>query len=326
MEPRPHREDDVRGYLERELRFEANDGIDHLELLKEECVLGERYEVWDCHTLASGRWWVVAPFTNLYSQDDFKSVDYLLSFHIGLMHRLQSRSEPGAAEKEFEEFAPIWRRWQQASDRFDTSEEAEDFQSVGMHLREALVTFSKHIADRSTLYLPPNHEALKRADFVGWATVVANAVASGDRNKHLRSYLKSIAKDGWQYVNWLTHAAGAIRADAAVGLQIVNHVITLIGIEMVAPWRRDPVEACAECGSYQLAHGRSQNDSDVPVNISTCVSCGWVSPAVETSDEPIQSYEADLDSPCTPSSDGPGKWPTSTMPLTSSDRRSELNP
>ena len=64
--------------------------IEHVEKLTTEYVLGHQYDVWDAHT-NEGRWWVITPFTNLYSQDHIRSMDIALSFHIGLMSRVMAR-------------------------------------------------------------------------------------------------------------------------------------------------------------------------------------------------------------------------------------------
>ena len=60
---------------------------------------------------------VYNPLTNLYSQRHFPSLDYTLSFHIGLMARLRSRSDrvDGTDPTPFDE---VFRRIDQAECRF----------------------------------------------------------------------------------------------------------------------------------------------------------------------------------------------------------------
>ena len=41
---------------------------------------------------------------------------------------------------------PVWRRWEQAAESYDTGEEAEDFQSVGMRSRETLIQLVRRLA------------------------------------------------------------------------------------------------------------------------------------------------------------------------------------
>src|ERR1039458_7284206 len=84
-----HSEADIARYVECEAPDET---IQHVEKIRQEVVLGDTYEIWDV-TTDKDRWWVVTNLTNLYSQRHFPNLDYTLSFHIGLMMRLRSRSD-----------------------------------------------------------------------------------------------------------------------------------------------------------------------------------------------------------------------------------------
>src|SRR6266404_4537585 len=121
VERDPHREKDISQYVELEARDES---VKHVEKVKEEVVLGEVYEIWDV-TTDKDRWWVVTNLTNLYSQRHFPSLDYTLSFHIGLMMRLRNRSArvDGNDPSPFDE---VLRRGEQAQARHDSAVEAED--------------------------------------------------------------------------------------------------------------------------------------------------------------------------------------------------------
>ena len=88
----PHSEGDIADYVHGQARDET---VQHIEKIKEEIVLGEKYEVWDVIT-DKDRWWVITNHTNLYSQRHFRSLDYTLSFHLGLMLRI--RSKPNTAD------------------------------------------------------------------------------------------------------------------------------------------------------------------------------------------------------------------------------------
>jgi hypothetical protein len=76
--------------------------------------------------------------TNLYAQRDFKSRDVVLTFHLGLALRLtylNDRRIPVAPDPAT--LLPgSWRRWQQALAAYETGDEAENFQAVGVRLRE----------------------------------------------------------------------------------------------------------------------------------------------------------------------------------------------
>lgn len=91
-----------------------------------------------------------------------------------------------------------------------------------MRLRETQVTFVGELA--SDEFVRNGEDAPKRADVIGWSALIAGALAAGDRAKHLRSYLKTISVQVWQYVNWVTHARSATLVDAGLGVEMVEHI------------------------------------------------------------------------------------------------------
>ncbi|WP_230280186.1 hypothetical protein [Croceicoccus sp. Ery15] len=129
----PEEARDVAEYVEGQAH---NEKVSHCELVKTEYVFAERYDVWDVHT-DKNRWWVITNLTNLYQQSDFPSLDYLLSFHIGLMARLSAKEGKNHSNGEVD-FAPLSRKVDQISHRLDEADEAEDFQNIGLLCREAL--------------------------------------------------------------------------------------------------------------------------------------------------------------------------------------------
>src|SRR5579859_2122073 len=254
----------VRAYVE----DQAHEEVVHLEKAASELVGPVRHDIWDVHC-ADSRWWVITEPTNLYSQDDFKSRDVALTFHIGLSIRisyLYDRRIP--VELPAADMLPgTWRRWEQAFESYDGGDEAEDFQAVGVRLRECLVSFIGETANDELV--PVGQESPQGANFKAWSELLANALASGESNAHLRSYLKKNAVETWEYVNWLTHAKNAMRLDAEIGLKTVEH---LLGVFTAARMRvRYPGTRCAECGSYRLVGG-------------SCERCGWEDPDYEPPD------------------------------------------
>jgi hypothetical protein len=246
----------VRTYAE----GQASKQVIHLEKVASELVGPVRHDIWDVHCTDS-RWWVITEPTNLYNQEDFKSRDVALTFHIGLalrvsyLHERKVPVKPGAAYL----LPGSWRRWEQAFEVYDSGEEAETFQAVGVRLRECLVSFVGETANDDLL--PAGQEPPKQADFKGWAELLANTLASGDASAYLRSYLKKLSAETWAYVNGLTHAKNAIRMDAEIGLKMVEH---LLGVFTAARLRLGHNQVrCGACGSYRLVTG-------------TCESCGWV--------------------------------------------------
>ncbi len=95
--------------------FEIQHGeaeVEHAERIASERVLGRTYDVWDIYS-KDGRWWVVTNATNLYKQDEFKSMDYVLSFHIGLITRIMGKQANQAPvdEEERGRLGATWRKW-----------------------------------------------------------------------------------------------------------------------------------------------------------------------------------------------------------------------
>ncbi len=111
--------------------------VEHVEKLTSEYVLGREYSVWDAHT-NEGRWWVITNPTNLYSQDLIKSMDIALSFHVGLMTRMMGSDSRNLMNRD-RRVRELMRRLDVASESLDRAKEVEDFQAVGMRLREVHV-------------------------------------------------------------------------------------------------------------------------------------------------------------------------------------------
>jgi hypothetical protein len=258
----------IRAYVD----DQAHGGVIHLEKVASELVGPVRHDIWDVHC-ADSRWWVITEPTNLYSQEDFKSRDVALTFHIGLAIRtsyLYERKVPVKPESA-DLLAGSWRRWEQAFEAYDSGDEAENFQAVGVRLRECLVSFVGETT--SAKMVLAGQEPPKQSDFKGWIELLANTLARGDASAYLRSYLKKLSTETWAYVNWLTHAKNAIRMDAEIGLKMVEH---LLGVFTAARLRLGQNRLrCVACGSYRLAGG-------------VCESCGWVDEEYEPAEPPVK--------------------------------------
>jgi hypothetical protein len=278
--------DEIRTYVE----TQAHEDVVHLEKVASELVGPVRHDIWDVHC-AESRWWVVTNPTNFYNQADFKSRDVVLTFHVGLMLRVQYAQERDVpVAPDVAELLPgAWRRWQQAFDAYESGDEAEAFQSVGVRLRECLVSFVG--ATRHDDLVPEGQVPPKASDFKGWTDLLANRLAGGESAARLRSYLKKLAIETWEYANWLTHAKNAIRMDAEIGLKAVEH---LLGTFTAARLRlgRAP-KRCGACDSYEVVAG-------------VCRHCEWADPSYvlpEVHDWSEEERARRLEQPCTPSSD-----------------------
>ncbi|MDV6343989.1 hypothetical protein [Nitrosomonas sp. Is37] len=274
----PHSERDIANYVEGQARDEI---VHHVERVKREIVLGEVYDIWDV-TTHKDRWWVITNLTNLYSQKYFPSLDYTLSFHIGLMTRLRSRSGR-IAPQDPSPFDEVIRRADQAQARHDAAVEVEDYQAVGMLLRESLISLISAL--RRRVPISEGIEKPQEANFVGWSDVLMNELCRGGSRKELRQHLKNTAKEAWQLANWLTHTRSATWTASSIAIHSCQ---TVIGhyIQILEGGRADKVGECPVCKSRDI---RSHFDIGIPPDGDYYTSCG----VCEWTDHPAGSGEAE---------------------------------
>ena len=265
----PHEEAEIASYVNIQCR--GDEIVCYVEHIKTEFVSGQRYDAWDVHT-DKQRWWVLTNLTNLYPQTQFPSLDYTLSFHIGLMLRMLARQERDRGGREPDPFDEVYRRRDEVADLIVEAIEAEEFQSAGMRLRECLITLVGAV--RRRIKLPVGGEFPKDADVPAWNEVLINHLCAGGSNKTLRQYLKTTADRTWQLVNWLTHDRDANKTEAiiaheAVGVQI-GHFVQLAIRDLV-----DLVAKCPQCSSRDV---RSYYDAGILPDgayYQRCRACDW---------------------------------------------------
>src|SRR5690348_10740103 len=83
----PYEEQRVRSYMAWQCSEEE---VVHLEKVGSEALMGRKMGLWDV-TTDKGKWWVITNPTNLYSQTLFPSLDYTISFHVGVTTRMFAR-------------------------------------------------------------------------------------------------------------------------------------------------------------------------------------------------------------------------------------------
>jgi hypothetical protein len=171
----------VSDYVEIQARGEK---VVHAEKIKSERILGTDHDCWDVHT-QKDRYWVITSPSNLYSQHYFPSLDFTLSFHVGVTARIMARSRGAPDDAQKARLMPAWRRWEQAAETLDTAEEAEDFQAVGVKCRECLIQFVRSLAKPDMV--PNAAAAPQRGNFLAWSELIANAIAGGPSAEHTRA-------------------------------------------------------------------------------------------------------------------------------------------
>jgi predicted Zn-ribbon and HTH transcriptional regulator len=258
----------IKDYVEWQAHGEEK--VLHVEKVASERIFGREHGVWDVHT-DKERWWVVTGPTNLYSQSLMPSLDYTLSFHIGLMARVAARRQPEGSEAEQEFLLVTNRKMVQASEAFDQADEAEEFQVVGMRCRECLLALVRELTTGSDI--AAGADVPKAADFPGWNERIANAIAPGGSAEYVRGYLKTTGERAWRLVNWLTHAVNATRNDAELALSVTSHVINNFTASVLKRKIGAP-ERCARCKSYRISVDWRPELGSTGLYVPRCEACG----------------------------------------------------
>ncbi|RAS29764.1 gamma-glutamylcyclotransferase [Paraburkholderia bryophila] len=260
-------EKDIADYVESQARDET---VQNVERIKTDYVMGRPYEMWDV-TSDKDRWWVITNPTNLYSQRHFPSLDYTLSFHVGLMMRVASHSER-AGEPEPTPFDEVFRRQNQATDLLARAVEAVDLQAVGMQLRECLVSLI--VAVRRRIEVTVDGERPKDADVVGWNRLLTGQLCPGEKNDELRNYLRAVTEKAWPLVNWLTHHRNANKTAAIIAVDavdgIVKHYARLLSRE-----RTDRIDQCPHCKSRNIRTFFEIEIGPSGEYFEACGECDW---------------------------------------------------
>lgn len=265
----PDAEQDIANYVHGQAQDEV---VKHVEKIKSEYIMGEEYEIWDVTTDVN-RWWVITNSTNLYSQKHFPSLDYTLSFHVGLMMRLYSRSE-GADSSDPHPFDEVFRRRQQATERHERAVEVEDYQAVGMQLRECLLSLISAMQRRVELH--PDTAKPKSADFVAWSTTLMDHLCPGGKNERLRQYLKATSEKTWHLVNHQTHDRSTGKTVSTIAIHACS---TLIGHynQILMREQSDKTEKCPICLSRNIRTHFDINIEPDGQYYNTCGQCDWSS-------------------------------------------------
>ncbi len=263
-----------------------------------ESVLNTRHDVWDIHT-NKDRWWVITGGTNLYSQEQFPSMDLALTFHIGLMLRIPRTEQQQADDLRVLPFGPVFEKMEDAAAAVTQAHNLADYQAVGVRCRETLLELI-FVAQDAAVWTdtPP-----QRANFRTWTEIISNGLLPGDSNKERRGVLKSALESAWTFSNWLTHSKSATWWDAEMAHALVQHAMGMATSLILRELRGVPAE-CPKCGSPHLQPEQGEN-AEAPGMLwerPLCADCGWAGRPVPIVDvengHPIITREGDETDDC----------------------------
>ena len=262
-----HTETHIRGYVEGQWK-QDEDPVTLVQAVGSRRILHHTYEMFDVHCKES-RWWVITDPMNLYSQEDFASIDMALTYHVGLRLMLSERDRRHLDE-EREQGSQAWRRFEQAAETTDSASEAEDFQAVGIKCREALIALVH--AHQNGDWIGTVESPPKRSDVKGWGAVFSSKLAK----RRMRAYLGGLFETTWDLAVWLQHNKNATAWDADLLLEATSHLIATFDLMLHRSQQAAPGR-CPRCDSYRVTTSYERVEqpklglSKTPV----CGACGW---------------------------------------------------
>lgn len=241
-----------------------------------ESVMGNAHDVWDVHA-SDGRWWVITNPTNLYSQDQFPSMDLAVTFHMGLTLRIPrgDRKDPDVAR--IRPFTDVLQAVSDCGDALAQAGDAGAYRAIGVRCREALLSFIHAFQDASEV----PEDGPQRSNFVAWIDLIYDEIQPGRDNRERRKIVKSAFKEAMIYSNWLTHSQSSNWLDAEMAIKAVSHAVEM-AISMTIKHLRGVPPECPECESVNLhpEEGMNKDAPDVVFERPVCADCGWIGKAV----------------------------------------------
>lgn len=272
-EPGPE-EQGIQDYVASQTPQDSDDRVSLVQKVGRRRVGATTHDLYDVWMTSGQRWWVITHHTNLYAQDDFNSLDQAFTYHLGLMRILaeQFRVEPDEIQAEF--VAKPWRRFGRAVDVMTHAEEAEDYQAVGIHCREALIAFGQEHRTAEWVRIPEDEP--KGADAKGWMRIYADSLTTG----RPRDYMRALADRTWDLAVWLQHYSAATEWDAQLVLDATSQLLNTFSLLRVRH-EHGSSERCPQCDSYQLMEDSGdlvEREKHFGVWVwQVCLSCGWKS-------------------------------------------------
>lgn len=259
--PRDHEKRDIEQYLLSQIDDEQVKTVQRIAVTK---VLSRPHEIWDVHTDVA-RYWVITNPTNYYGQEQFPEYGMALTFHVGLSAMLAERSRKHLDEDD-RPTSTAWRKHGQAVDAYNAANEAEDYQSVGIRCREALLATVPELSDLLQLLDGDRPQA---SNFKAWADLAVERIATG----RLRSYAKTLTDKTWDLAVWLQHYGDATPWDAELVLDATGHMLGVLDMAGHRHTEGQP-RRCPRCSSYRVSEvGDLTDDGGGWVSEWMCAAC-----------------------------------------------------
>lgn len=245
--------------------------VTFMQKIYSETVISHTHNVWDVHT-DQDRWWVITNPNNLYSQEQFPSMDLALTFHIGLLLRMPRSQEQQVRDLRILPFGAVFTQIEETDAALAQASNVAGYQAIGMRCRELLLSLIGIAQDVTIWKSPP----VQRANFKGWSEIIANEMLAGDKNKERRRALKSSMDESWVFANWLTHAKSANWMDAELARSMTHHAVGICVSYFMRRLREVP-DDCPRCRSPYLEpqYGNSETSPDTVFEWPKCTSCDW---------------------------------------------------
>lgn len=184
----------------------------------------------------------------------------------------RSRAEPDGASIQFME---IERRQRAIMETFERAVEAEEFQTLGLMLRELLITVMDTLAE--FIEFPDASTQPKRGDVKARAALTIATMVPGRSNQALRKHLVDATEGVWEISNWLTHARGADRISAMIACMSCDVAIG----NLLLAFRRASEEGPERCPTCKSRYVRTFYEARAAEGyyFQSCEACGWTNHA-----------------------------------------------
>lgn len=238
--------------------------------------LGCDVNVWNVKTTTDAFWVVEgenAPM-NLYTQNGhYFSADEAYSFHMGITQRLTKRHHDNFKHiidelpLDISSIKSINRKLNLASEKLSIDLEPEEFQSIGLICREALVDLSKELYERNEEMI--KEKGFKASDFKNISSEFINLYIPGSGNADLRNYSRKIIEIAWSYCSAIVHSPNKTFPDVKIALLFTSMAVSLIENLFLKYIGFDDELVCEKCGSKKV------NIIEIHENkfIAICESC-----------------------------------------------------